>query len=233
MSDSPQAPGRIHALIPCAGTGSRAGTAVPKQYQILAGQPLVAHTLDAFAAVARVHTLLLAVAPGDRTLQGRPGVVVAECGGPTRADTVAGGLRELRRLGAAEGDWVLVHDAARCLVTPGLIERLIDACRHDAVGGLLALPLADTLKRAQDGRAAATLPREDHWLAQTPQMFRVGLLQRALAQAGSGVTDEASAIERAGLSPLLVTGSSHNFKLTWPEDFAIAEAVLASRRTAP
>lgn len=226
-TDRPVAlPPRIHVLIPCAGSGSRAGTRQPKQYRPVAGRPMVLHTLAAFAQVPRVAGVLLAVAPGDRTLAGQPGVQLAECGGPSRAATVRNGLRVLQQQGAARADWVLVHDAARCLVTPALIDRLIDACAADEVGGLLALPLADTLKQAAGGRATATVPREGHWLAQTPQMFRLGLLADALDAAGDSVTDEASAIEQAGLQPLLVTGSARNFKVTWPDDFAIAEALL-------
>jgi 2-C-methyl-D-erythritol 4-phosphate cytidylyltransferase/2-C-methyl-D-erythritol 4-phosphate cytidylyltransferase/2-C-methyl-D-erythritol 2,4-cyclodiphosphate synthase len=124
---------------------------------------------------------------------------------------------------------VLVHDAARCLITPQQVDRLIDACSQDEVGGLLAQPLADTLKQEEGGRVAQTLAREKKWLAQTPQMFRLGLLRRALAEAGDAVTDEASAVEALGLRPLLVPGSAQNMKVTWPEDFALAEAVLRSR----
>lgn len=194
---------------------------------------MVLHTLRAFQAVPRLVTLLVCVAPGDTTLAGRAGemgFVLAGCGGATRAATVRSGLAVLRERGAADDDWVLVHDAARCLVTPELIDRLIAACEADAVGGLLAQPLADTLKRAGDGqRVEATVPRERLWLAQTPQMFRLALLADALAKAGDAVTDEAGAIESAGHQPLLVTGSAQNFKLTWPEDFALAEALLRSR----
>jgi 2-C-methyl-D-erythritol 4-phosphate cytidylyltransferase len=124
---------------------------------------------------------------------------------------------------------VLVHDAARCLITPALIDILIDACAQDEVGGLLALKLADTLKREEGGRAAATLDREDKWLAQTPQMFRIGLLMHALERAGGQVTDEAGAIEGLGQRPLLVPGGALNFKVTYPDDFAMAEAVLKGR----
>jgi 2-C-methyl-D-erythritol 4-phosphate cytidylyltransferase len=153
---------------------------------------------------------------------------VADCGGATRAASVQAGLRELARRGASQDDWVLVHDAARCLITPALIDHLIDACLPDPVGGLLAQPLADTLKYGPEGRVAATLPREGHWLAQTPQMFRLATLAQALQTAGTSVTDEASAIEAAGLQPRLVPGSARNFKVTWPEDFALAQALLAS-----
>ena len=225
---------RCHALVPCAGSGSRAGTAQPKQYQPLAGRPLVQHTLAALGAVARIDRLLVVVAPGDGTLR-QPGArwQLADCGGATRAESVCNGLDHLLASGAAPRDWVLVHDAARCLLTPALVDALIDACLPDAVGGLLALPLPDTLKRAQDGRVAATVERADKWLAQTPQMFRIGALRAALAPHAAsgfaGITDEASAMEAAGQRPLLVRGSAQNVKITYPEDFALAQAVLQAR----
>jgi 2-C-methyl-D-erythritol 4-phosphate cytidylyltransferase len=125
---------------------------------------------------------------------------------------------------------VLVHDAARCLITPQLVDSLIDACIGDEVGGLLAHQLVDTLKREEGGRVAATLERHDKWLAQTPQMFRLGMLLQALERGGSNVTDEASAVEGLGHRPLLVQGGTQNFKVTYPEDFAIAEAVLRGRQ---
>ena len=212
---------RCHALVPCAGSGSRAGTAQPKQYQPLAGRPLVQHTLAALGAVARIDRLLVVVAPGDDTLR-QPGArwQLADCGGATRAESVCNGLDHLLASGAAPQDWVLVHDAARCLLTPALVDALIDACLPDAVGGLLALPLPDTLKRAQDGRVAATVERADKWLAQTPQMFRIGALRAALAPHAAsgfaGITDEASAMEAAGQRPLLVRGSAQNVKITYP-----------------
>ena len=131
-------------------------------------------------------------------------------------------------LGAAPNDWVLVHDAARCLVRAEWIDALIDARGEDGIGGLLALPVADTLKRAEDGRAVATLARDDVWQAQTPQMFRFGVLADALARMPQA-TDEASAIEAIGLRPRLVAGSAENIKVTHPDDFAIAEALLARR----
>ena len=223
---------RYFALIPCAGNGSRAGTAGPKQYERVAGQPMIWHTLSAFAAVQRIARTLVVVAPGDGFFERNPttSALVVQCGGPTRAASVANGLRELRRAGAVDDDWVLVHDAARCLVTPELIDRLIDTCSDDAVGGLLAHPLADTLKIEQDGRVASTLSREDKWLAQTPQMFRLGMLRQAL-EGASEVTDEAGAIEAMGLKPLLVPAGAQNFKVTYPEDFAMAEAVLRGRST--
>lgn len=219
------------ALVPSAGTGSRAGAGGPKQYKTIAGRRLIDHTLAAFAAVPRITRTLVVVAPGDTALQPAAGARwrVSACGGATRAASVANGLRALHDEGAGEDDWVLVHDAARCLVTAAQIVQLVEACEQDPVGGLLALPLPDTLKQEQDGRVARTLPRADKWLAQTPQMFRLGLLQRALQQAGDTVTDEASAIEALGLAPRLVPGSASNFKVTYPDDFALAEAILQSR----
>ncbi|WP_404299840.1 2-C-methyl-D-erythritol 4-phosphate cytidylyltransferase [Alicycliphilus denitrificans] len=235
-------PGRFWALVPCAGTGTRAlraqpgaRAALPKQYQAVAGQPMVLHTLAAFAGVARLAGTLVAVAPGDGFFDSHPhpGYFAVPCGGPTRADTVLGGLKALQARGALDEDWVLVHDAARCLVTTAQIDALIDACQHDGVGGLLAHKLADTLKTATDGpggvRVAATVDRSDKWLAQTPQMFRLGALCRALEYVGAGATDEASAMEAMGLRPRLVPGSAQNFKVTYPDDFALAEAVLAQR----
>lgn len=226
---------RCFALLPCAGSGSRAGTASPKQYQPLLGRPLVLHTLSAFKQVSRIDGVCLVVAPGDRflALDDDSAVALTHCGGASRAESVRNGLQALQQSGAQDTDWVLVHDAARCLVTPEQINALIDACVDDAVGGLLALKLPDTLKSEAGGRVSATLDRSDKWLAQTPQMFRLGPLLEALqSQAGSGfagVTDEASAMEMAGFAPRLVPGSAQNFKVTYPEDFDLAEAILRSR----
>jgi 2-C-methyl-D-erythritol 4-phosphate cytidylyltransferase len=222
---------RYFALIPCAGNGSRAGTAGPKQYERVAGQPMVWHTLSAFAGVKRIARTLVVVAPGDGFFERNPSTsaLVVACGGPTRAVSVANGLRELRRVGAVDNDWVLVHDAARCLVTPELVDRLIDSCANDEVGGLLAHPLADTLKIGENGRVASTLNRVNKWQAQTPQMFRLGMLRQALEAGGEGITDESSAIEAMGAKPLLVEAGAQNFKVTYPEDFAMAEAVLRAR----
>ena len=257
--------GRFWALVPCAGTGSRAVAAppaapagstisafgalagaageplapappqLPKQYHLVAGHPMVMHTLAAFAGVGRLAGTLVAVAPGDRYLDAHdhPSYFVVECGGPTRAATVQGGIRALQERGAQRDDWVLVHDAARCLVTAEQIDRLIDVCAQDSVGGLLAHQLADTLKTSIDGpggvRVASTVDRSNKWLAQTPQMFRIGPLLDALARVGTNVTDEASAMEAMGLHPRLVPGGAQNFKVTYPDDFALAEAVLAQR----
>ena len=193
---------------------------------------MVMHTLAAFASVPRIADVLVVVAPDDEFFEHQSSpYAVSSSGGATRAETVANGLHDLFEHGARGHDWVLVHDAARCLVTPAQIEALIDACADDAVGGLLALALPDTLKsEGEPGRVGATLPRAGKWLAQTPQMFRIGELSRALAEAGGHVTDEASAMEAMGQMPRLVPGSAQNFKVTYPEDFALAEAVLESRQ---
>jgi 2-C-methyl-D-erythritol 4-phosphate cytidylyltransferase/2-C-methyl-D-erythritol 2,4-cyclodiphosphate synthase len=233
----------FHALIPCAGSGARLAAGQPKQYLPVAGAALVVHTLRAFAALSRLARIVLVVQPGDAVaaalvaaepaLAGR--VELAAVGGATRAASVAAGLDWLLAHGADADDRVLVHDAARCGIQAADIERLLDAAGADAAGGLLALPLPDTLKRAEDGRVAATLPRGGLWLAQTPQLFALGLLRRALAEAaaaGAEVTDEASAVERLGLQPRLVEGSSGNFKVTYAADLELAAAVLERARRA-
>lgn len=228
-----------HVVIPCAGSGSRAGGQGPKQYQMLAGEPMVMHTLRAFAAVTDLARVVLVTAPHDASM---PALLAAlgdgrfetvAIGGATRADSVLAGLQHLGATGADDADWVLVHDAARCLITTEQIDRLIDTCAGDSVGGLLAHKLPDTLKTSIDGpggvRVSSTVDRSDKWLAQTPQMFRIGALAAAIAHIGPAVTDEASAMEAMGLHPRLVPGGAQNFKVTYPEDFALAEAVLAQR----
>jgi 2-C-methyl-D-erythritol 4-phosphate cytidylyltransferase len=226
---------RCFALVPCAGSGSRAGPGGPKQYREVARRPVVAHTLAALAALTRIDAILVVLSPEDREFESLvPGFEgergwIARCGGATRAHSVANGLQALAERGAQPHDWVLVHDAARCLLQPAWVQRLIEACDQDEVGGLLALPLADTLKQEQGGRVRATLDRSHKWAAQTPQMFRLGLLQPALAAAGASVTDEASAVEALGHAPKLVRGELENFKLTWAEDFELAERLLAAR----
>jgi 2-C-methyl-D-erythritol 4-phosphate cytidylyltransferase len=220
------------ALVPAAGSGSRAGQPIPKQYVQLLGRPLLAHTLAALQQVSELAEVLLVLAPGDeffsQLFTGYSGPV-AHVGGSTRQATVLAGLQVLRDMGAQDDDWVLVHDAARCLIRPEWVRELLRQCANDEVGGLLALPMADTLKQGEEGRVAKTLNRERVWAAQTPQMFRLGLLTQALEKAGDAMTDEASAIERLGLTPLLVRCSMENFKVTLPEDFQLAEALLRSR----
>ena len=236
---------RCFALVPCAGSGSRAGTLKPKQYEPIAGKSMVMHTLAALGSVARLSQVVVVVSPDDQHAwpEGPDWPNHFQriaCGGATRAESVFNGLTELLKQGqhnpqgVQAHDWILVHDAARCLISATEINRLIDACLDDVVGGLLALPLPDTLKSAVNGRVSQTLPRQDKWLAQTPQMFRAGALHAALqakaAEHFDGITDEASAMEMAGFSPKLVVGSPHNFKVTYPPDFALAEDLLRSRK---
>lgn len=225
---------RCFALVPAAGIGSRSGAEGPKQYVPLAGRPMLDHTLHALSQVPALAGVLVVLAPDDDQFEaalpafGGEANWVARCGGASRAESVANGLRELQARGAQPHDWVLVHDAARCLLRPEWVERLIAACESDEVGGLLAQPLADTLKASRHGRVASTIARAEKWAAQTPQMFRLGLLMPALAQVQDGVTDEASAVEALGHQPLLVECSIENFKVTWPADFALAERLLGS-----
>jgi 2-C-methyl-D-erythritol 4-phosphate cytidylyltransferase len=229
---------RCFALVPCGGTGLRAGVGLPKQYHPIAGRAMVSHTLDVLSQVQRLAMTITVIASDDQLFKQHivlPNATfsIATRADSTRAGTVFNGLNALLSDGAERQDWVLVHDAARCLTTPEQINALIDACLPDAVGGLLALKLSDTLKAEQGGRSQETVDRADKWLAQTPQMFRIGMLLDALQaakDAGIQVTDEASAIERLGHKPLLVPGSAQNFKVTYPEDFALAEAILLSRK---
>jgi 2-C-methyl-D-erythritol 4-phosphate cytidylyltransferase len=207
---------------------------LPKQYRDIAGKPMVAHTMAAFAAVPGVARTLVVIAPNDALFEQHvvlpnANFSIAACAGNTRAITVLNGLNALLAQGAQPSDWVLVHDAARCLITPQQIHAVIDACVNDDVGGLMALKLPDTLKQESAGRVSATIDRSDKWLAQTPQMFRIGQLMQALEKAGDAVTDEASALEALGFAPKLVPGSAQNFKVTYPEDFALAQAILSSR----
>jgi len=224
---------RLFALVPAAGSGSRMGADRPKQYAPLAGRPLIAHALHTLCAHPRIEQVLVVLAPGDREFAALDWsacgdkLVPLYCGGETRAASVFNGL--LAANDAIDGnDWVLVHDAAR----PGLgaddIDRLIAGVGDSEVGGLLALPAADTLKRAsEDGEVLCTEPRDRLWHAQTPQMFRYRVLVEALRRADiAAVTDESSAVEQTGMRPRLVPGSLTNLKVTYPGDLALAELIL-------
>jgi 2-C-methyl-D-erythritol 4-phosphate cytidylyltransferase len=228
------------ALVPAAGGGTRMGGECPKQYLQLAGQPLIRHALSTLAAVPAIERIVVVLSPEDTLwdsfdwgdLQSR--LDIERCGGATRAESVTNGLRAMCEYAQSE-DWVLVHDAARACLTGEHVKRLITEVGDDPVGGLLAVPLADTLKRAHEPtsagvRVAATVPREGLWQAQTPQMFRHGMLLEALEYAPS-VTDEASAIEALGLHPRLVAADATNLKVTYPLDLHLAEWILAGRRS--
>jgi 2-C-methyl-D-erythritol 4-phosphate cytidylyltransferase len=231
IEDTPSLP-RFFALVPCAGFGERSGAPMPKQYRMVAGRSVVSHTLAALAQVHQLTQTLVVLSPGDRLFESHAhgfNAWVSRTGGESRAQTVNNGLDALLERGAKLTDWVLVHDAARCLVRPEWINALISACADDAVGGLLALPVSDTLKYSREGRVDATLERTGKWQAQTPQMFRLGVLQLALKNADPSVTDESSARESIGMYPMLVRGSIENFKVTFPPDFELAERLLKTR----
>lgn len=229
---------RYHAIVPAAGTGSRFGADLPKQYLSLCGRPMIYHALRTLTLHPRIDRVWVILSPEDtewrkfdwRPLGGKLDTVY--CGGASRAESVTNGLLAAETA-LADDDWVLVHDAARPCLTEQLISDLIDCLASDPVGGLLATPVADTLKRADaDGRCAATEPREGLWQAQTPQMFRAAVLRQALLSAPdgfAGITDEASAVERLGLRPRLVPSDTHNFKVTYPADFRLAEKLLNER----
>ena len=213
-------------VIPAAGVGSRMRADRPKQYLPLAGRTILEHTLDCFLEHPQLRGLVVSLALDDPwwpslICAGDPRIHRAE-GGVERADSVLGGLRLLNELGAEESDWVLVHDAARPNLVPEDLDKLLTELAEDPVGGLLAVPVRDTLKRAgADGRVLDTVDRSVIWQAYTPQMFRLGMLRDALAgalSAGVAVTDEASALEWAGHSPRLIEGRADNLKITRPED---------------
>jgi 2-C-methyl-D-erythritol 4-phosphate cytidylyltransferase len=220
-------------LVPAAGSGARMGEALPKQYLSIGNSPLLWYALRRLCTHPAIHRTFVVLHPQDQLFQRYDWsefgnrLVPLFCGGATRAESVFQGLQRMRTKVRSEA-WVLVHDAARPCLTEELLDRLIGEVGQDEVGGLLAIPVADTLKR-NDGerRILRTEPREELWQAQTPQMFRFGALFKALRSADpSRTTDEASALEQAGKRPLLVMGSSANLKVTYPEDLALAELVL-------
>jgi 2-C-methyl-D-erythritol 4-phosphate cytidylyltransferase len=225
-----QAP-RYFALIPAAGVGARMGATSPKQYLKIGGKPMLRHTLDAFLSSELIAHTFVVVSPDDPyidTVAPSHGVTILRCGGASRMESVRNGLAVLAST-LSGSDWVLVHDAARPGLTAALIEKLITGTGDHPAGGLLALPVVDTVKRGIDGEACGTVPRSGLWLAQTPQMFRFQLLRDALAAANDpeAITDDASAVEALGLSPKLVEGHPRNLKVTLPDDIRIAEMYLA------
>jgi 2-C-methyl-D-erythritol 4-phosphate cytidylyltransferase len=228
----------VFALIPAAGSGTRLAASAPKQYVALAGRPMLWHAVRA-VCVPAVEYVFVVLAPDDKVFAkhdwsafgGR--LQPLYCGGGSRRDSVYNGLVGAMAAVNAD-DWVLVHDAARPCLPRKDLENLVRETESDAVGGILALPVAETVKRAAKDeagaqRVAGTEDRSQLWLAQTPQMFRVGLLAQALQRAKGSITDEAAAIEQMGLRPRLVAGSRENLKVTWPEDLALAESILEGR----
>jgi len=226
---------RHYAIVPAAGSGSRFGGEKPKQYLDLLGRPLIHHTLAALTACPDIERVWVVLAPDDpwwpqydwSGLGAK--LETVRCGGATRAESVSNGLQAAAMV-AADDDWILVHDAARPCLSAAMLARLFAELADDPVGGILAVPVADTLKRADaEQRVSATEPRDSLWQAQTPQMFRYGKLQKSLENEIS-VTDEAGAIEAAGLKPKLVRGDSTNLKVTWPADLALAAMILRARQ---
>ena len=229
-----QAP-RYFALIPAAGVGARMAASGPKQYLKIGGKPMLRHAIDAFLfseLIAHTYVVVSADDPVIDSVVPSHGVTVLRCGGASRMESVRNGLAAI---GATlrDNDWVLVHDAARPGLDEALIEKLITTTGEHPVGGLLALPVVDTVKRSIAGEVG-TVSREGLWLAQTPQMFRYKLLREALdaARDPSQITDDASAVEALGLSPKLVEGHPRNMKVTLPTDVRIAEMYLATTQPA-
>lgn len=235
---------RFHVIIPAAGVGNRMAAAMPKQYLLLNGKPTIEHCLQTFFSSSRIASVHVALSAADDfwseptselTQVAEPRFVLHRTGGDSRADTVLNTLVAMRSQ-VEETDWILVHDAARPGLSAALLDHLLDSLEHDAVGGLLALPLADTLKQSNAGasseskgqefRIQKTIPREALWQAQTPQMFRYALLKSALENFNGAPTDEAQAVEALGLQPKLVVGSLRNMKITYPQDITLVEALM-------
>lgn len=220
---------QFHVIIPAAGIGNRMESALPKQYIPVLGKPMISHSVQTFFACPRIANIHLALNPEDAfwhslKLDPNSRLHLHYTGGESRAQTV---LNTLNSISVAADDWILVHDAARPGLDATLLNHLLDSLQDDAVGGLLALPLADTLKQSNsDGRSEKTISRERLWQAQTPQMFRYETLKKALQQNGGTATDEAQAIEALGLQPKLIVGSLKNMKVTYPQDMAFVEALM-------
>ena len=218
-------------MIPAAGSGTRLAAGTPKQYAALDGRPMLWHAIRALC-VPQVARVFVVLAPDDTRFAAQdwrdfePRLEPLYCGGASRRESVYNGLVASRDEWDAE-DWMLVHDAARPCLPARDLEALL--AQNDEMGAILAVPVSDTVKRAAGERIIATEERSQLWLAQTPQMFRTGLLLQALQRARRNVTDEASAVEQLGFKPRLVMGSRENIKVTWPEDLAMAESILRRR----
>ena len=233
----------FHVIIPAAGTGSRMANVLPKQYMPLAGKPIISHTIQTFFNHPRIASIHVALSADDlfwRDLPLDPAskLKLHYTGGDSRSETV---LNTMLSIQVADDDWVLVHDAARPGLTHALLDKLLNTLENDAVGGLLALPVADTLKKSgADHKIEQTVERTDLWQAQTPQMFKYAVLKHALQVAviktndhvaSSPVTDEAEAIEARGLQPTLVLGELRNLKITYPQDLELLEALFKQEQT--
>lgn len=230
---------KFHAVIPAAGAGTRMGADIPKQYLKLAGKTVLEHSLDALLVCERIDAVVLVLSTNDAHWpeireRYKDSRVATVPGGAERCHSVLNGLDHLAGTAGAN-DWVLVHDAARPCVRPQDVELLMSSLENDSVGGLLGLPVADTMKQVDaDGMIQKTLERDGLWRALTPQMFRLGPLRDALQQAiasGVMVTDDAAAMEMAGHRSRMVEGYADNLKITRLGDLQLAEFYLQTRET--
>lgn len=227
-------PARYWAILPAAGSGSRFASTTPKQYLTLINKTVMQHSVDRICQLP-VQGCVLAISAHDQTAKtlsfAKPALLHWVTGGAERMDSVLAAMQYLQQFATAQ-DWVLVHDVARPCILANDLQHLLDELKEDVVGGLLAVPVRDTLKRGNAGQVVETVPRDHLWQCQTPQMFRFGLLLDALQQAKTKqqlVTDEAGAIEQLGLPVKLVNGSSTNIKITYPEDLGLAAAILKAQ----
>ena len=228
----------VWAVVPAAGSSRRMGGELPKQYLPLMGKTVLEHTLERLLGVDTITAIVIALPPHDNRFSSMPisqnNRILQVVGGLERSDSVLSAVNSLQKK-AKLSDWVLVHDAARCCVRTDKINELVQILAEDEVGGLLGVPACDTLKQINsEQKILTTLDRQNVWQAQTPQLFRYGLLRQALEQAkhhNQTVTDEASAMELAGHEPLMVLGHHDNIKITHPEDLAIAGAIMQQQLT--
>ncbi len=230
---------KFFALIPAAGSGSRMENKLPKQYLSLAGRPMIYHAVRTLCLSSEITSVFVVLDSGDSEWlkydwsEFSDKLVVFNCGGKTRAMSILNGLKAASEaLFIGNDDWVMVHDAARPCLSRELLKKMLDELADDAVGGLLAVPLSDTLKRSgANDRVKKTESRKDLWQAQTPQMFRYKLLVDALCKPDSiTMTDDASAVEASGLYPKLVLGDVRNIKITYPQDLTLAELILQAQQ---
>ena len=221
---------KYYVVIPCAGSGNRFGSELPKQYHEICGQTVLDWCLQAFISITEIEQIVLVANPEDVQINNYSQyakVSIQRIGGKTRAQSVLNGINQIN---CADDDWILVHDAARCCIKTSDIVNLIYQLQNHAVGGILAQKAVDTIKQVNTaGEIVATLNRQFIYQAQTPQMFRAGLLKHALLHSNPElITDEASAIESRGLTPQVIECGSHNFKITYPHDLKLAEVFISA-----